>query len=89
MKRALTSVARAVACHGRTSLLLLVGGVYLRQLTLDALLARLQRERGAKIGMQHHVEEIARHRCVLDSEQRLGWRPTVTAGPVAAGAPKL
>ena len=46
------------------------------QVSLETLIARLQRERGAKIGLQHHVEEIVRRRCAVDSDQRLVWRPS-------------
>ena len=55
-------------------------------MTLDALLARLQRERGAKIGMRHHVEDMVRRKCVVDAEQRLVWHPTA---PAPAAGPKL
>jgi hypothetical protein len=49
-----------------------------RQLSVDALLARLQRERGAKIGMRAHVEELVRRKCVVDADGHLVWR---TASP--------
>lgn len=50
------------------------------QITLEALLARLQREWGTKIGLRSHVEDIVQRKCMVDAEGRLIWKPS---GPSA------